>query len=152
QAGESAVMAHDDPAREASHIIELEHGWETWSIRLEAPLGWNPQVWQYAGCDRAQWYLPYPYSTFPLTPGTIVSYCMERPKLREARNEHEISRYELGIQIGYCPGDIRDWETGEMNPDEEATLRLCRFFKKRPADLDLQKKYYVLLSIGSNTL
>jgi DNA-binding XRE family transcriptional regulator len=130
----------------------LKRGWQTWSITFLAPLGQNPEIWQHAGLDRGQWSLPYRHGEFPHEPGTIVTYDGQRSKLASAREARDLCRSELAEKIGCSREQIRAWEQGTMDPSPDATSKLCRFFGKERDELDLQRKFYVLLSIGTSTL
>src|SRR5919197_22188 len=63
----------------------------------------------------------------------------ERTKLKAARVERGLSQSELADAIKYSREAINAWERGKMDPGTDAIGKLCVFFGKNPADLDLAK-------------
>jgi transcriptional regulator with XRE-family HTH domain len=61
----------------------------------------------------------------------------ERTRLIAAREILGFSQAELGEKIHYSKEAISSWELGLRTPSKEAILKLCEFFGKNPADLDL---------------
>jgi transcriptional regulator with XRE-family HTH domain len=59
----------------------------------------------------------------------------ERTRLIAARGH--LSQVELGEKINYSKDAISAWERGVKTPSNEAILKLCEFFGKNPAELDL---------------
>ena len=50
-------------------------------------------------------------------------------RIKELRNEKELTQMELAGKIGYSNASISDWEHNEKQPTAQAIIRLCEYFE-----------------------
>ncbi|MCL2861604.1 MAG: helix-turn-helix domain-containing protein [Firmicutes bacterium] len=53
---------------------------------------------------------------------------MGKTRIKELREEKNLSQEQLGKEIGFKPNTISNWERGTRDPDIDTIKKLCQFF------------------------
>ena len=65
----------------------------------------------------------------------MTEHLVLKNKLREARNEHNLSQAQLAEMVGVSRNTISSIETGQFNPTAKLALILCIALDKKFEDM-----------------
>lgn len=65
----------------------------------------------------------------------MTEHLVLKNKLREARNEHNLSQTQLAEMVGVSRNTISSIETGQFNPTAKLALILCIALDKKFEDM-----------------